>query len=199
MEERQRLKRAVHGVGHRRERRLREQRHRGFVGGSYAWKTSNCLRRGLNGDGTIGPTTTSIGTNGSLALVANQYALESGGTIQAWVEDQGSPITSGGAWAPIGAVKTGNGYEVAWVDASANAYTVWNTDVNGDYTSSATGVLTASSPELEAVEGYFGEPFAGGGTPATPGTATNGVTAIGDLFELNPGGGTGPLLQTRAA
>ncbi len=165
-------------------------------GGSYALEDLELsFGEDLNGDGTIGPTTTSIGTNGSLALVANQYALESGGTIQAWVEDQGSPITSGGAWAPIGAVKTGNGYEVAWVDASANAYTVWNTDVNGDYTSSATGVLTASSQELEAVEGYFGEPFAGGGTPATPGIATNGVTAIGDLFELNPGGGTGPLLQ----
>ena len=163
----------------------------GAVSGARALRSrtwSPSFGEDLNGDGTIGPTTTSIGTNGSLALVANQYALESGGTIQAWVEDQGSPITSGGAWAPIGAVKTGNGYEVAWVDANANEYTVWNTDANGDYTSSATGVLTGSSSELEAVEGYFGEPFASSaGTPATPGTTANGITAIGDLLLVSSG------------
>ena len=155
----------------------------------------------LNGDGTIGPTTTSIGTNGSLAQVANQYALESGGSIQAWVEYQGSPITASpsAVWAPVAAVETGNGYEVAWGDASANEYTVWNTDLNGDYTTSATGLLTASSPQLEAVEGYFGEQFPGGGTPTTPGTPTNGITPIGNLFELNPGGGTGPLLQDQGS
>ncbi len=154
----------------------------------------------LNGDGTTGPTTTSIGTNGSLAQVANQYALESGGTIQAWVESQGSPITavSGATWAPVGAAQTGNGYEVAWRDASANEYTVWNTDLNGDYTTSATGVLTGSSQELEAVEGYFGEHFAGAGTP-TSATPINGITPIGNLFELTPGGGTGPLLEDQGS
>ena len=140
-----------------------------------------------------------IATNGvtTLAQVGNQYALESGGSIQAWVEYQGSPVTavSGATWAPVGAVETGNGYEVAWRDASANEYAVWNTDLSGDYTTSATGVPTGSSQELEAVEGYFGEHFAGAGTPATPQTPTNGITPIGNLFELNPGGGTGPLLQ----
>jgi T5SS/PEP-CTERM-associated repeat protein len=154
----------------------------------------------LNGDGTTGPTTTSIGANGSLAQVANQYALESGGNIQAWVEDQGSIVTASpsAVWVPVGAVKTGNGYQVAWRDASANKYIVWNTDLNGNYTTSATGVLTGSSQELEAVEGYFGEQFAGAGTPATA-TPINGITPIGNLFELTPGGGTGPLLEDQGS
>ena len=81
-----------------------------------------------------------------------------------------------------------------------NEYTVWNTDLNGNYTTSATGVLTGSSQELEAVEGYFGEQFAGAGTPATPQTPTNGITPIGDLFELTAGGGTeARCWRTRAA
>src|SRR5208282_1728941 len=77
---------------------------------------------------------------------------------------------------------------------------VWNTDSNGDYTSAATGILSGTSPELEAVEAAFGEDFPGAGPPASTTTiATNGVTTlarVGDLFELNPASdGTGPLIE----
>ena len=43
-----------------------------------------------------------------------------------------SAVTSGefGAFAPIGAVKTASGYDVAWKMASADGYTVWSTDNN---------------------------------------------------------------------
>ena len=139
-------------------------------------------------------------TNG-ITQIGNLFELTAGGGASPMLEDQGSLVTASPSpvWAPVAAVKTGNGYEVAWGDASANQYTVWNTDLNGNYTTSATGVLTGSSQELEAVESYFGEQFAGAGTPAAPGTLTNGITLIGDLFELNASGGTGPLLQDQGS
>jgi serralysin len=100
----------------------------------------------------------------------------------------------------MGAKQTGDGYEVAFSIAGQNEYVVWNTDSNGDYTSTATGILSGSNPTLEAVEANFGEHFAGAGAPpSTTMISTNGTTTlaqVGNLFELNPaGGGTGPLLE----
>ena len=40
-----------------------------------------------------------------------------------------------GAWTPIGAEQTASGYEVAWHNAGAEQYTVWNTDSSGNYLS----------------------------------------------------------------
>ena len=68
-------------------------------------------------------------------------------------------------WAPIGAIQTGNGYEVAWGDVARSEYTVWNVDSNGNYTNSATGILSGTSPtqlELAGMEAAFGESFATG-------------------------------------
>jgi serralysin len=108
-------------------------------------------------------------------------------------------VTSGGfplGWTPVGAKQTVNGYEVAWSVPGANEYEVWDTDSNGGYTSTATGILSGASTELEGVEANFGETFAGAGTPATPiPIGANGELAqVGNLFELNPSGG-GPLLE----
>jgi T5SS/PEP-CTERM-associated repeat protein len=158
----------------------------------------------LNGDGTIGPTTTLIAANSvtRLVQVANQYALEnSSGSIQAWVSYQGSAVTAGRLGTgvtPVGAVQTATGYEVAW-SLGSNQYVVWNTDSNGNYTTAATGIVAGGSLALEAVEANFGETFPGGGSPASTTTiATNGTTTlvqVGNLFELNPTSGTGPLLE----
>jgi hypothetical protein len=159
----------------------------------------------LNGDGTIGPTTTTIATNGTTTLmqVANEYELgtASGGTGP-FVTYNGSAVTTGefGGWTPVGAEKTASGYEVAWSVPGANEYTVWNADANGDYTGNATGVVSGTSPTLEGVEANFGENFSGAGAAASPTMiATNGTTTlaqVGNLFELNPAsGGTGPLLE----
>jgi hypothetical protein len=156
--------------------------------------------------GAEAPTPSAIATNGvtTLAQVAEQFELNpaDGGTGP-FLEINGSPVMAGQfplGWAPIGAVQTSSGYEIAWSVPGQNEYTVWDTDSNGAYTSAATGILTGASPELEGVEANFGETFAGAGAMATPtAIATNGATTlaeVGNLFELNPaGGGTGPLLQ----
>ncbi len=141
-----------------------------------------------------------------LAEVAgDDYELQTGdGGTGPLLEYQGSPVTAGqfgAGWAPVGAEETGNGYEVVWGDPGANQYAVWNTDANGDYTSSATGVLSGTSPTLQAVEFAFGEGF-----PGVAGTeelfneiAFNGVTnlaQVGNLYALIPaGGGPGLLLE----
>ena len=176
-------------------------------GTSYALESlETSFGEDLNGDGTIGPATTLIASNGvtKLVQVANQYALEnSTGSILAWLSYQGNAVTAGELGAtdtPAGARQTGNGYEVVW-SLGANEFAVWNTDANGNYTSNATGAVSATSQTLEAMEANFGEVFSGGGPIASTTTmiATNGTTTleqIGNLFELNPAsGGTGPLLE----
>ncbi len=169
----------------------------------------------LNGDGTTGPTTTPIATNGTttLAQVANQYQLNpAGAETGPFLEFNGGPVTTTSfpaGWTPVGAVQTGDGYEVAF-KSTAGTYVVWNVGSNGDYTSNATGILSGTSSELADVEAAFGDgKFAGAGVdPATPTEiATNGTTTLaelevgglsqnGDAYELNPLGGTGgPLLE----
>jgi ELWxxDGT repeat protein len=154
---------------------------------------------------------TTIASNGAttLAEVGNLFELNpAGGGTGPLLQLDGDLVTAGqfaAGWTPVGAVETGNGYELAWSVPGANEYVIWNTDSNGNYTSAATGILSGASPELEAAETYFGENFpgvtsSGSGPPASTTTiASNGTTTlaeVGNLFELNPaGGGTGPVLQ----
>ena len=81
---------------------------------------------------------------------------------------------------------------------SLNEYTVWNVGTNGDYTSSATGILssTTQAQELGGLEANFGvgENFAGvlAATPTPIATNTSSVTtlaSVGNLFELYPASG----------
>ena len=120
-----------------------------------------------------------------------------------------------GAWTPVGAVQTGDGYEVAFSAPTGtpgqDQYLVWNVDSNGNYTSKATGILSGTAPSLQG----WKPPSATGPSKAAPGRprrctqlAANSVTQLdelevsgsgsqnGDAYELNPAGGTGgPLLE----
>jgi hypothetical protein len=101
------------------------------------------------------------------------------------IELNGAAVTAGqfpAGWTPVGAEQTANGYEVAWSIPGANEFVVWNTDSNGDFTSAATGILSGTSPELEAIEAAFGEQFPGAGPPAsTTKIAADSASAIGSL------------------
>ena len=100
----------------------------------------------LNGDGTIGLTTTVIQTDRSTSLteVANEYFLENGGTGPSKFKFEGAPVTAGefGAWVPIGAAQTASGYEVAIEIPGANLYSVWNVDSNGNIVSDTIGAVS---------------------------------------------------------
>ena len=104
-------------------------------------------------------------------------------------------------WTPIGAVQTATGYDVAWENTSANEYTVWSTDSNGNYTGNLIGAVSATSTALEAFEPIFDQDLNGDGVIglyATPGTTLQinspmaGASASATI-------GTGATLEISAA
>jgi hypothetical protein len=87
----------------------------------------------------------------------------------------GSNVTVGqfGGWAPIGAVQTAGGYDVAWKVTGADEYTVWNTDSQGNYISNLIGAVSGNSYALESFEPIFNQDLNGDGVIGlyvTPGT-----------------------------
>ena len=56
-------------------------------------------------------------------------------------------------WAPIAAVQTATGYDVAWKMTGANEYSVWTTDSNGNYIGNPyIGAVSGNSYALESLE-----------------------------------------------
>jgi uncharacterized repeat protein (TIGR03803 family) len=165
----------------------------------------------LNSDGTLGPTTTRIATNGATTLteVASELELNpAGGGTGPWLDLKGSPVIAGrfaAGWTPVRAARTATGHQAASGavvpnQPGRNPFPVWNADSGGGATSAATRILSGGSSELEGVEAGFGETFPGAGPQATPTLiAGNGATApaqAGNPFELDPFEcGTGALLE----
>ena len=85
-----------------------------------------------------GPTT-------HLTQVGNEYFLDGISGSGPSLKYGGALVVAGqfGAWAPIGAVQTASGYDVAWKIPGANEYTVWSTDSNGNYIA----FIAATCPE----------------------------------------------------
>ena len=130
-----------------------------------------------------------IATNGTttLAEVGNVFELNpAGGGTGPLLKLNGSVVTAGefpAGWTPVGAVQTAGGYEVAWSVPGKNEYAVWNTDSNGNFMSSETGVTPGDPPALWTIN-------------------TNGATnlvQVGNNYELEAAGaGTGPLIRSMA-
>jgi serralysin len=128
----------------------------------------------LNGDGVIGIPTTVIESFGSTSLVeggSNYFLYPNGGSSGPEVKYGGTPIAASsqaGAWAPIGAEATANGYEIAWKVIGADQYAVWNADSNGNYVSTAVGTTSGSSVVLESIETSFHQDLNGDGVIGVP-------------------------------
>jgi Tryptophan-rich Synechocystis species C-terminal domain len=169
----------------------------------------------LNGDGVIGPPPTlitPIRTDGSttLADVAGEYVFEVNGAPGQSLDLLMTPVSVGeiANWAPIGAAQLASGgFEVAWEDASAGQYTVWNTDANGDYVSAPIGIVSGSSLALENLEWSFGQDLNGDGTIGPPSSVpstviqTDGSTTLAEFgatngeYVMEGSGGTGQALE----
>jgi hypothetical protein len=168
----------------------------------------------LNGDGTIGLTTNIIATDTttygstSLVLLGSTYSLFAAGTSSGPVlQVAGAAVTAAsiGGWTPIGAVRTANGYEVAFKLPGSNLFTIWNTDSNGKYLSDTIGAVTATSAALEVAETTFGQDLNGDGaiglraTVIATDTTTYGSTSLaslGSTYSLFAAGtSSGPALQ----
>ena len=118
----------------------------------------------------------------------------------------GSAVTVGqyGAWTFIGAEQISGGYQVALHLPGSDQYTVWNTDINGNFVSNGTGgIVSGSSGALRSLEPSFQQDLNGDGVIGVPSTVTaietygnTSLAVVGNNYGLNPsGGGTGPLLK----
>ena len=162
----------------------------------------------LNGDGTVGVTSTLIQTDGTTSLVeyGNNYALDTVGTSTTGplLKYNGSAITVSqfGGWTPIGAVQTASGYEIAWKMSGANTYSIWSTDSSGNYVSNLTPPVAGNTNALESFETIFQQDLNGDGTVGIPSTLiqTDGTTSLieyGNNYALDTVGSSaiGPELK----
>jgi hypothetical protein len=119
-----------------------------------------------------GGTFTTIEAFGSITLA------QSGGNFLLFAPDGssvqlsygGAPVVAGqfGAWTPIGAEKTANGYEVAWVLSGTDQYTIWYLDDAGNFLSDPTGAVLGDSSQLESFEASFQQDLNGDGRLGLP-------------------------------
>jgi serralysin len=131
--------------------------------------------RDLNGDGTIGVTSSLVQTDGSTSLlqIADNYYMYVAGSGPE-LKYGGAPVTVGefGNIAPIGAVQTGSGYEVAWKIPGTSQFTFWTTDSNGNYTSNISGLISGASTTVESLETTFHQDLNGDGVIGIPTTTS---------------------------
>jgi 20S proteasome alpha/beta subunit len=157
----------------------------------------------LNQDGVIGVPPTVIEAAGATRLteVGNQYYLQDSGGTGPALKSGGAAVVDGqfGAWAPIGAERTASGYVVAWKVTGADQYIVWSTDSSANYISSATGIVSGGSFDLEAFEPDFQQDLNGDGVIGPPGKIeTQGSTWLaqyGNQYYFYSSGGPGPVLK----
>ena len=127
-----------------------------FSGSSYALQSLEAtLQQDFNGDGTTGLKTTPVETAGvtRLVQVADEFFLRNGAGSGPSLKYGGSDVVAGqfGAWTPLGAEKTANGYQVAWQNGTADQYVIWDVDSNGNERS-ITDAFSGASPALQALE-----------------------------------------------
>ena len=107
----------------------------------------------LNGNGQIGPVTTTIESFGATHLdqVGNQFFLRDADGAGPSLKYAGTPFTEGrfGAWTAIGAEQTADGYQVVIQFGTADQYQVWNTDGHGNFVGVATAVPTVSGSDMQ--------------------------------------------------
>jgi serralysin len=162
----------------------------------------------LNGDGVIGPTKTVIQTDGptSLTQVANEFFLDNSSGVGPALQLNGAPVVAGqfGAWAPIGAVQTAGGYDVAWKNARLGLYTYWTTDTSGNHLTDS-APMSGTSYALESLETVFNQDLNGDGVigPTKTAIQTDGLTSLVEVanqfYALDNSSGVGPTLQLNGA
>ncbi len=160
------------------------------------------FQQDLNGDGTTGITTTVIESAGDTDLLrmADQFFLKQGADGPS-LKFVGTAVTAGqfGDWNPIGVeAKAGGGYQVAWKFGTADQYTVWDVNGDGNYTgSSATfhaADLALQQAELTFLQDLNGDTHTGPVTTTIEMAGDTDLVQMANQFFLQEGG-TGPSVK----
>lgn len=155
------------------------------------------FNRDLNGDGTIGVTTQSIGTaNGTtLSEVANAYVINQTTTPET-LQLNGTAVAVGqfGSYAPTLATAVQGGFDVLFKETGVDSYVVWRTDASGNYQGLLTGVVTGESFAIEQLQSTFKVAIAG--DTALRSAVLTGVSSAD--FTSNPTSTTVSLLNNSA-
>ena len=161
------------------------------------------------GFNTAAPVTTVIEAFGSTKLVqvGSNYFLDNISSGQGpELKYAGAAVFAGqlAPYVPVGAEQTAGGYEVAFENAGANLFSIWNTDSNGNFLSYA--VYSGASTALESLETSFHQDLNGDGVIGIPVPVT--IEAFGstslvqlgaDFFFDNISSGSGPELKYNGA
>jgi 20S proteasome alpha/beta subunit len=138
----------------------------------------------LNGDGTIGSVESTIRVNGATSLLESggDYLLEVTGDAQV-LQYGGMPVTAGefAGWSPIGAIRTGSGFDVAWNEGGTGGeYSVWTTDGLGRFNGELVAGVPGTNATLEALERLFNQDLNGDNTIGLVATTiqVNGPTGL---------------------
>jgi serralysin len=176
-------------------------------GSSYGMESLEpSFNQDFNNDGTTGVVSTAIEAAGStkLAKVADFYFMYQGaGTSGVMLRTGGNYVAVGqlGAWTPFGVEQVGSGYQVVWKNGSADQYTVWTTDSNGNYLSGG-AVVSGSSYAMESLEPTFQQDFNNDGTTGVVSTAIESagstkLARVADFYFMYQGAGTsGAVLRS---
>jgi hypothetical protein len=157
----------------------------------------------LNGDHTVGIPTVLISTDGSTQLTqvgTNYFLYGTGGTSGPVLKINGVAVVAGtlGGWAPIGAVQTTGGYQVAFKFAGTNLFTLWNVGADGNYVSDTIGAVAGTSTAIETAESTFNQDLNTDGVVglyAAPGTTLQITQALAGAATI----GAGATLELSAA
>jgi 20S proteasome alpha/beta subunit len=159
----------------------------------------------LGWDPSVTVIQTDKGTSLTLIAGQNYYLFNSSGSGPS-LKEGGADVVVGqfGAWTPIGAVQTANGYDVAWKDTNTNQYTVWTTDSSGNFLSYI-GAVSGTDYALESLEPIFNQDLNGDKTIGLTKTllqtdGTTSLTAVANRFFLyDSTSGSGPSLKEGGA
>jgi serralysin len=160
------------------------------------------FQQDLNGNGTIGIVPSVIEQAGTTKLVqlGSQFRLWGASDTGPALRYAGADFAAGqfGAWTPIGAEATANGFLVAWRNGAQ--FTAWTTDAEGNHTGGPFGIVSAAHAGLQVLEQTLQQDLNGDGTlgPVITLIEAAGSTRLvraGETFLLRDALGNGPTLK----
>ena len=97
-------------------------------------------------------------------------------------------------------MQTASGYDVAWKNTGTGQYTVWATDISGNYTGNLIGAVSGNSYALESFEPVFKQDLNGDGvigltTKVIQTDGSTSLTEVANQYNLVDRSGSGPALK----